>query len=190
VLALRGDPARGVEGPWQGHPGGLEHADQLVELIRGMGTFCVGVAAFPDVHPESPDADHDARILVAKAAAGADFAITQLFLEPSSYVDLVARVRALGSDLPVIPGIMPVTSLTQLRRFAELSGVPVPFHVERRLRAAGDDPAAVRATGIEIATELCRQVLDAGAPGLHFYTLNRSTATLEVYENLGLHAHA
>ncbi len=190
VLALRGDPPRGLDGPWQGHPDGLEHADQLVRLVRSMGTFCVGVAAFPDVHPESPDADHDARVLVAKAAAGADFAITQLFLQPSSYIDLVARVRALGSDLPVIPGIMPVTSLTQLRRFAELSGVPVPAQVEQRLRAAGDDPAAVRATGIEIATDLCRQVLDAGAPGLHFYTLNRSTATLEVYENLGLHAHA
>lgn len=190
VLALRGDPPRGLDGPWQGHPDGLEHADQLVRLVRSMGTFCVGVAAFPDVHPESPDADHDARVLVAKAAAGADFAITQLFLQPSSYIDLVTRVRALGSDLPVIPGIMPVTSLTQLRRFAELSGVPVPAQVEQRLRAAGDDPAAVRATGIEIATDLCRQVLDAGAPGLHFYTLNRSTATLEVYENLGLHAHA
>jgi methylenetetrahydrofolate reductase (NADPH) len=188
VLALRGDPPRGLAGPWEAHPAGLEHADQLVRLIRGMGSFCVGVAAFPDVHPESSDADHDAGVLVAKAEAGADFAITQLFLDPSRYVELVARVRALGSDLPIIPGIMPVTSLGQLRRFAELSGVPVPPHVEQRLRAAGDDPAAVRETGIVLATELCRQVLDAGAPGLHFYTLNRSTATLEVYERLGVHA--
>jgi methylenetetrahydrofolate reductase (NADPH) len=153
-----------------------------------MGSFCVGVAAFPDVHPESPDADQDARVLVAKARAGADFAITQLFLNPASYAGLVARVRALRCDLPVIPGIMPVTSLGQLRRFADLSGVPVPSHVEDRLRAAGDDPAAVRAAGIDLATELCHDVLEAGAPGLHFYTLNRSTATLEVYERLGLHA--
>lgn len=189
VLALRGDAPRGMSGPWQPHPEGLSHADELVALIRSMGTFCVGVAAFPDIHPESQDADQDARVLVAKARAGADFAITQLFLEPSSYCDLVARLRSLGSDLPVIPGIMPVTSLGQLRRFAELSGVPVPDHVERRLRSVGDDPADVRAAGIELAVDLCREVLDAGAPGLHFYTLNRSTATLEVYERLGLHAH-
>jgi methylenetetrahydrofolate reductase (NADPH) len=189
VLALRGDPPRGMSGPWQPHPEGLRHADELVALIRSMGTFCVGVAAFPDIHPESRDADQDARVLVAKAQAGADFAITQLFLEPSSYTDLVARLRSLGSDLPVIPGIMPVTSLGQLRRFAELSGVPVPGHVERRLRSVGDDPADVRAAGIELAVDLCREVLDAGAPGLHFYTLNRSTATLEVYQRLGLHAH-
>jgi methylenetetrahydrofolate reductase (NADPH) len=188
VLALRGDPPRGLAGPWQPHPEGLTHADELVRLVRSMGSFCVGVAAFPDVHPESPDADHDARVLVAKAGAGADFAITQLFLDPSSYTSLVARVRALGSDLPVIPGIMPVTSLTQLHRFAELSGVPVPAHVEERLRAVGDDPGAVRAAGIDLATQLCRDVLDAGAPGLHFYTLNRSTATLDVYERLGVRA--
>ncbi|HET8614714.1 MAG TPA: methylenetetrahydrofolate reductase [NAD(P)H] [Actinomycetales bacterium] len=188
VLALRGDPPRGVEGPWQPHPEGLRHADELVRLVRGMGSFCVGVAAFPDVHPESPDVDHDARVLVAKAEAGADFAITQLFLEPSSYTTLVDRVRSLGSDLPIIPGIMPVTSVGQLRRFAELSGVPVPARVEDRLRAAGDDPSAVRAAGIDLATELCHEVLDAGAPGLHFYTLNRSTATLEVYERLGVRA--
>ena len=188
VLALRGDPPRGLDVPWQPHPAGLEHADALVELLRSMGSFCVGVAAFPDVHPESPDADHDARVLLAKARAGADFAVTQLFLESSSYTGLVDRVRDLGCDLPIIPGIMPVTSLSQLRRFAELSGVAVPPHVEQRLREAGDDPASVRAAGIRLATELCRDVLDAGAPGLHFYTLNRSTATLEVYENLGLHA--
>jgi methylenetetrahydrofolate reductase (NADPH) len=190
VLALRGDPPREPErlGAWQAHPGGLQHADELVRLVRSMGSFCVGVAAFPDVHPESPDADHDARVLLAKARAGADFAITQLFLRASSYIDLVARVRALGCDVPIIPGIMPVTSLRQLHRFAELSGVPVPDDVQRRLRAAGDDPVGVRAAGIELARDLCREVLDAGAPGLHFYTLNRSTATLEVYQSLGLSA--
>jgi methylenetetrahydrofolate reductase (NADPH) len=186
VLALRGDPPRDAERGWQPHPDGLRHADELVRLIRSMGSFCVGVAGFPDVHPESPDADHDARVLVAKARAGADFAITQLFLDAASYTGLVARVRALGCDLPIIPGIMPVTSVGQLRRFAELSGVPVPSVVHERLRAAGDDPAAVRAAGIELARDLCRAVLAAGAPGLHFYTLNRSTATLEVYQGLGL----
>ncbi|HEX3002664.1 MAG TPA: methylenetetrahydrofolate reductase [NAD(P)H] [Angustibacter sp.] len=188
VMALRGDPPGGPSSPWLAHPEGLDHADQLVRLLREMGSFCVGVAAFPDKHPESPDLDHDADVLVGKAAAGADFAVTQLFLDPAAYVGLVERVRARGSDLPIIPGIMPITSLAQVRRFGELSGVEVPDAVEQRLRGAGDDPAAVRAEGMALAVELCRDLLDAGAPGLHFYTLNRSTATLEIYETLGLSA--
>lgn len=188
VLALRGDPPGGLDAEWTPHPDGLAHADDLVRLVRSMGSFCVGVAAFPDKHPESADLDHDARVLVAKARAGAEFAVTQLFLDPAAYVALVERVRALGSDLPIIPGIMPVTSLAQLRRFAELSGVAVPPWVERRLAAAGDDPAAVRAAGLSMAVELCRQLLDADAPGLHFYTLNRSTATIEIYQALGIAA--
>ena len=127
-------------------------------------------------------------VLVAKARAGAEFAVTQLFLDAAAYTALVSRVRAHGCDLPIIPGIMPITSLAQLRRFAELSGVAVPQRIEQRLTALGDDPAAVRAEGLAIAIELCRELLDADAPGLHFYTLNRSTATLEIYEALGIDA--
>jgi len=190
VLALRGDPPSGLDTEWTPHPDGFAHADELVRLVRSMGSFCVGVAAFPDKHPESPSLDHDAEVLVAKAEAGAEFAITQLFLDPAAYVGLVERVRALGSDLPIIPGVMPVTSLAQLRRFAELSGVAVPQHIEQRLMSAGPDPAAVRAVGLTIAIELCRDLLDADAPGLHFYTLNRSTATLEIYQALGIDAAA
>jgi methylenetetrahydrofolate reductase (NADPH) len=188
VLALRGDPPAGLDAEWTPHADGLAHADELVRLVRSMGSFCVGVAAFPDKHPESPSLDHDAQVLVAKARAGAEFAVTQLFLDSAAYVALVQRVRALGCDLPIIPGIMPVTSLAQLRRFAQLSGVAVPQRVEQRLTGVGDDPAAVRAEGLAIATELCRDLLEAGAPGLHFYTLNRSTATLEIYEALGIDA--
>ena len=188
VLALRGDPPAGLNTEWKPHADGLAHADDLVRLLRSMGSFCVGVAAFPDKHPESSSLDHDAAVLVAKAAAGAEFAVTQLFLDPDAYVALVARVRALGSDLPIIPGIMPITSLAQLRRFAELSGVAVPTAIEQRLLDLGDDPAAVRAEGLAIAIELCRDLLEAGAPGLHFYTLNRSTATLEIYQALGIDA--
>lgn len=188
VLALRGDPPAGLNTEWTPHADGLAHADDLVRLLRSMGSFCVGVAAFPDKHPESSSLDHDAAVLVAKAAAGAEFAVTQLFLDPDAYVALVARVRALGSDLPIIPGIMPITSLAQLRRFAELSGVAVPTAIEQRLLDLGDDPAAVRAEGLAIAIELCRDLLEAGAPGLHFYTLNRSTATLEIYQALGIDA--
>jgi methylenetetrahydrofolate reductase (NADPH) len=186
VLALRGDPQGGLGTAWQAHPDGLDHADDLVRLVRQAGTFCVGVAAFPDKHPESTDLDQDARVLVGKQAAGADFAITQMFFGVQVYTRLVEAVRALGSDLPIIPGLMPITSLKQVERVAALVGAEVPDWVVNRLVAAGDDPQAVRAEGIEIAAEQAQGLLDAGAPGLHFYTLNRSTATLELYERLDL----
>jgi methylenetetrahydrofolate reductase (NADPH) len=159
-----------------------------VRLVRELGTFEVGVAAFPDVHPESPDIDHDARILAEKADAGATFAITQFFFEADGYFRLVDRLAELGCDMPIIPGIMPVTNLKQIARFPQLSGKPLPPAVLERLESAAADPAALRRAGVEIATELSSQLLDGGAPGLHFYTLNRSTATLEVFADLGLAA--
>ncbi|MFZ0160002.1 MAG: methylenetetrahydrofolate reductase [NAD(P)H] [Kineosporiaceae bacterium] len=185
VMALRGDPPGGPGRVWTAHPEGLDHAEDLVRLVRSLGAFSVGVAAFPDGHPESPDLDHDARVLAAKADAGAEFAITQFFFDPAAYFRLRDRLDRLGCTLPVIPGIMPVTSLGQVRRFAELSGTPMPEAVLTRLDAARDDPAAVRRVGVEVATELSAALLDGGAPGLHFYTLNRSTATLEVFSALG-----
>jgi methylenetetrahydrofolate reductase (NADPH) len=185
VLALRGDPPAGAGGEWTAHPQGLNHAVELVRLIRGISRFTVGVAAFPDRHPESPDLDHDARVLVAKAEAGADFAITQFFFDPAAYFSLVERLSALGCTIPVIPGIMPVTNIKQVERFAQLSGAPLPAGVVKRLEAVRDDPAGVRRVGVELATELSAQLLGGGAPGLHFYTLNRSTATLEVFADLG-----
>jgi methylenetetrahydrofolate reductase (NADH) len=188
VLALRGDPPGGPGAPWTPHPEGLDHATDLVRLVRELGTFEVGVAAFPDVHPESPDIDHDARILAEKADAGATFAITQFFFEADGYFRLVDRLAALGCDMPIIPGIMPVTNLKQVARFPQLSGKPLPPAVLERLESAAADPAALRRSGVEIATELSSRLLDGGAPGLHFYTLNRSTATLEVFADLGLAA--
>jgi methylenetetrahydrofolate reductase (NADPH) len=185
VLALRGDPPGGPGNPWTAHPEGLDHAVDLVRLVRELGNFEVGVAAFPEVHPESPDVDHDARVLAMKADAGATFAITQFFFETDGYFRLVDRLSALGCDLPVIPGIMPVTSARQLERFPQMSGKPFPAGVLRRLEAVAGDPAALRSVGIEMATEMCGELLDGGAPGLHFYTLNRSTATLEVFAGLG-----
>jgi methylenetetrahydrofolate reductase (NADPH) len=187
VLALRGDPQGGVGEPWVPHPDGLDHADELVELVTSLGDFCVGVAAFPEKHFEAPDADFDARVLVAKAAAGATFAITQLFFRADDYLALVRRVRDLGCDIPIIPGIMPITRLSQIQRFAELSGTTVPPDVV----AAFDgltDPADVRRTGVRLATELCDALLAGGAPGLHFYTLNRSSATRAIFAGLDLHA--
>ncbi len=180
VLALRGDPPGGPGQQWMPHPDGLNHADELVELVRSLGSFCVGVAAFPGGHPEAADIDADARVLAAKAQAGADFAVTQLFFEPEPYVSLVQRVRELGCEIPIIPGIMPITNLGQVQRFAELSGTSVPAPVVAQLSALSD-PAQVRDAGVELATRLCRQLLDSGAPGLHFYTLNRSTATRQIF---------
>jgi methylenetetrahydrofolate reductase (NADPH) len=185
VLALRGDPPGGPGGAWTAHPEGLEHAVDLVRLVRGISRFTVGVAAFPDRHPESPDLDHDARVLAAKAEAGADFAVTQFFFDPAAYFSLIDRLSALGCSIPVIPGIMPVTNISQVKRFAQLSGTPLPANVVNRLDAVRDDPAAVRRVGVELATDLCARLLEGGAPGLHFYTLNRSTATLEVFADLG-----
>jgi methylenetetrahydrofolate reductase (NADPH) len=186
VLALRGDPPGGPGAPWTAHPEGLDHAVDLVRLVRSLGTFEVGVAAFPDVHPESPGLDHDARVLAEKADAGATFAITQFFFDADGYFRLVDRLAALGCDLPILPGIMPVTNLRQIERFPQLSGKPLPAAVLRRLEAAAADPAALRRAGVEIATELCATLMDGGAPGLHFYTLNRSKATLEVFAALNM----
>lgn len=184
VLAIRGDMPGGPTESWVRHPDGLANATELVALVRELGDFCVGVGAFPDPHPQSADADLDARILVAKAQAGASFAITQLFFDAQSYFALVDRVRALGCDLPIIPGIMPITNVRQVTRFAELSGAALPSAVTSRIEAVAEDEDAVRRVGIEIGTELSEALLAGGAPGLHYYTQNRSRATREIYANL------
>ena len=185
ILALRGDPPGNARGEWVAHPEGLDHAEQLVALIRSLGDFSIGVAAFPDVHPDSPTLEHDVDVLVRKADAGASFAITQMVFDADRYLrlrDLVAARR----DLPITPGLMPVTNLRQITRMSELMGMPLPPAVVSRLEAVADDPPAVREVGVQIATELAQRMLAEGAPGVHFITMNRSTATLEVYENLGL----
>ena len=186
LLALRGDPAGGPGTPWVSHPGGLDRAVQLVELVRSLGDFTVGVAAFPEKHPEATDLASDAEILVAKARAGADYAVTQFFFRPADYLDLVERVRALGCDIPIVPGIMPITNLAQVQRMAQLSGCAVPDEVLGRLAPCADDPESVRAAGVDIAIELCDRLLAEGAPGLHYYTLNTSTATREIHAALNV----
>jgi methylenetetrahydrofolate reductase (NADPH) len=184
LLALRGDPPGGPGTPWVPVPGGCSHADELVALAAEVGGFTIGVAAFPEGHPESPDLDTDARVLLAKQRAGASFAITQFFFDAGDYAALVGRAREHGVTIPILPGIMPVTDVRQIERFAQLSGADFPPDLAARFRAIGDDRAAVVDLGIEVATELCEKLLADGAPGLHFYTLNRSTATREIFRRL------
>jgi methylenetetrahydrofolate reductase (NADPH) len=186
VMVLRGDPEQGPRAPWTPTAGGLTYAEELVALTRSRGHFSIGVAAFPEGHPSAESLDRDADVLVAKARAGAEFAVTQMFFRGSDYFDLVERVRARGCDLPILPGIMPILNLANIRRQGELIGTDVPASVVERIAAHDGDPAAMRAAGIAIAAELCEELLDGGAPGLHFYTLNRSKATREIFAALNM----
>ena len=185
ILALRGDPTGGPSAPWVPTAGGFNHADQLVELAMEVGGFEVGVAAFPDGHPASQgDLAKDVEVLIRKESLGASFATTQFFFEAEKYQRLVEALAAKGSNLPIIPGILPVTNVKQLVRMTELNGTEIPTKMLARFAAVEDDADAVRKLGIEIATELCEQLLAIGVPGLHFYTMNTSSATLEIYRKL------
>jgi methylenetetrahydrofolate reductase (NADPH) len=186
ILALLGDPpADAADGDAMVSRTEFDHAIDLVEFIREVGDFSVGVAAHPELHPRSPDRSSDRRHLADKLAV-ADFAISQFFFEAVHYREMVAEVEALGVSTPIVPGVMPVTNVSSVSRMAELSGAAFPQWLADRLQEVADDPAEVRRVGVEVATELCRELLDHGAPGLHLYTLNRSTATMEIHAKLGL----
>ena len=176
VLALRGDPPRG-QSEWQPHPGGLHYSVELIRLIREHTDLCVGAACFPEVHPDAPDRDSDLRYALEKQEAGVSFLITQLFFDNELYFDFVERARAAGLTVPIVPGIMPVTNYGQIHRFTEMIGASIPDDLERQLNGRADDPEAVAELGVAYATLQCSDLLARGAPGIHFYTLNRSPAT-------------
>ncbi len=180
VMALGGDPLPDEHGETE-----LEYAEQLVRLAREIGGFSIGVAAHPQVHPRSPDRRAD-RLRLAEKLELADFGITQFFFRAEDYLTMVDELAELGVTKPVIPGIMPITNVSGFQRMAGMSGAEVPEEVVGRFRGHEDDPEAVRAIGVEIASELCVALLAESAPGLHFYTLNRSSATREIYAALGL----
>lgn len=185
ILALRGDPTGGPRAPWSPTQGGFNHADELVTLAAEFGGFTIGVAAFPDGHPASNgDFNKDVDVLIEKERRGATFATTQFFFEVDKWKKLVDKLSAKGSALPVIPGILPVTNVKQLNRMAELSGTPIPSHISDAFSNVEDNSDDVRKLGVEIATQLCQELLEEGAPGLHFYTMNTSSATREIYSQI------
>jgi methylenetetrahydrofolate reductase (NADPH) len=176
VLALRGDPPAGQD-EWVQTEGGLLYSTELIALLSEHYGFAVGAAAFPEVHPQAASAESDISFLKAKQDAGASFLITQLFYDNEFYFDFVARARDAGVTVPIIPGIMPVTNLRNIRRITELCKSEIPEPFERQLEARENDPQALQDLGVAYATLQCVDLLSRGAPGIHFYTLNRSPAT-------------
>jgi methylenetetrahydrofolate reductase (NADPH) len=185
VLALRGDPPAGQEA-WVKTDGGLEYSRELVDLIKADYPFAIGAACFPEthIHASSPQADID--YLAEKVAGGVDFLITQLFFDNALYFDFLARARATGIDVPIIPGILPITQIGQLERMTKMCGASIPAGLHRELHARADQPEAVIDFGVAYATLQCAELLAAGAPGIHFYTLNRSPATRAILGALKL----
>lgn len=186
ILALRGDPPKG-QSKFVKTEGGFEYASELISFIREKSfPFCVGAACYPEGHPETPDQDEDLRHLKHKVDCGAEFLISQLFFDNQDYFAFVRRARAQGIELPIVPGLMPVTNVAQVERFTKMCGARIPQELDRRLKIVERDPAAVVATGVYWTVAQVRELLSRSAPGVHFYTLNKSSATLAVHAALGL----
>lgn len=181
LVALRGDLPSGMGGA-----GELRYANELVEFIRAEtgDHFEIAVAAYPECHPQAPNFERDLENFARKVQAGANIAITQYFFNADAYFHFVDRVRALGVDVPIVPGIMPITNYTKLARFSDSCGADIPRWIRKQLEAYGDDGDSIRAFGEEVISRLCQRLLDGGAPGLHFYTLNQAEASLKVLDNL------
>jgi methylenetetrahydrofolate reductase (NADPH) len=183
VLALRGDPPKG-QAQFVPNPDGFAYASELVQFIRERYNLCVGGAAYPEKHPECLTPELDLENLKRKVDAGADFLITQLFFDNADYFRFVERARKIGIDLPIIPGIMPILGVPQIKRFTQMCGARIPAQLLRQIEDVQSDNVAVESRGIEHATAQCRELLEQGAPGIHFYTLNRSKATWTIFEHL------
>jgi methylenetetrahydrofolate reductase (NADPH) len=183
VLALRGDPPPG-ETEWSATEGGLTYSRELIELIRADYDFAIGAACFPEIHIHAESAESDLRYTKAKVDAGARFLITQLFFDNAAYWDFVGRAREIGIDVPIIPGIMPITNFEQIKRFTSLCGATIPDPLLTELGLRADQPDAVADLGVAYATLQCADLLAKGVPGIHFYTLNRSTATRAILSAL------
>ena len=183
VLALRGDPPRG-ETDWKPHPGGLRYSTELAALISAGYPLCIGAACFPEVHPEAKDLAHDLRFLREKVAAGASFAITQLFFDNELYFQFVDEARAVGIEIPIIPGIMPITDVGQIKTITGMCGATIPPALLEELEARASDPQGVLQLGVSYATLQCAELLARGAPGIQFFTLNRSPATRAILATL------
>ncbi len=183
VIALRGDPPRG-ETTFKKTEGGFGNAVELVALLRARYDFCIAAACYPEKHIEAPDAETDLGHLKEKVEAGVDFLITQLFFDNADYFRFVERARKAGISVPIIAGIMPITNLSQVKRFTALCGSSIPVPLLERLEATAADPDSVRAVGVDHATEQCRELIARGAPGVHFYTLNRSLASRHILDRL------
>ena len=189
ILALRGDPPKG-EKEFRPHPDGYHYASELADAVAKTGRFCFGVAGYPEKHVEAKDAETDLAHLKRKVDAGASFVTTQLFFSNGHYFDFVARARAAGIQVPILPGIMPITNVAQVQRFAQLCGTRIPAELNAELTAAQHDADAVIRIGTRHAVAQCRELLEKGAPGIHFYTLNRSRATREILSSLAAFRHA
>ncbi len=183
IVALRGDLPSGM-----GHPGDLRYASELIAFIRAEhgDHFHIEVGAYPETHPQSDDALRDLRYFKEKVEAGADAAITQYFFNADAYFHFVDAVRKLGVQVPIVPGIMPISNFSQLRRFSEQCGAEIPRWIGKKMQAYGDDADAVRAFGADVVAQLCQRLVDGGAPGLHFYTLNLARPTQQVLKLLAL----
>jgi methylenetetrahydrofolate reductase (NADPH) len=185
VLALRGDPPAGEE-VWTKTDGGLEYSRELVELISADYPFAIGAACFPETHIHATSAEDDLEHLAEKVGAGVGFLITQVFFDNALYFDFVERARRAGVEVPIIPGVMPITQVGQVERMAKMCGATIPPPLHRELHARGENPEAVLDFGVAYATLQCSELLAAGAPGIHFYTLNRSPATRAILSALKL----
>jgi methylenetetrahydrofolate reductase (NADPH) len=185
VLALRGDPPRG-EAEWTPHPGGLHYSTELATLITGGYPFAVGAACFPEVHPDAPDMAHDLRFLKQKVDSGVSFLITQLFFDNELYFRFVEEARAVGIEVPIIAGIMPITNVGQIKTMTGMCGASIPQRLLEALEWRAEDREAVLQLGVAYATLQCAELLARGAPGIHFYTLNRSPATRAILSALKL----